>query len=123
MITTFAAIAVMLAAIGLYGVVSFGVVRRTREIAIQLALGRRPRPCDGCDPERAGLSALGLTVGLLGAVWLGRFMEGLLFEVTPADPLTFAGVATILMGVTLVAAAVPAARALRIDPLQALRDT
>ena len=106
MITAFAAIAVILAAIGLYGVVSFGVVRRTREIAIQLALGASSSTVRWAVIRSAlALSALGIAVGLLGAVWLGRFMEGLLFEVTPADPLTFAGVAIILMVVTLVAAA------------------
>ena len=69
------------------------------------------------------LAAGGLAVGLLGAVWLGRFVEGLLFEVKPADPFTLGAVAVILLVVALVAAAVPAARALRIDPLRALRET
>jgi len=62
-------------------------------------------------------------VGLVGAIWLGRFVEALLFEVTASDPLTLGAVAAILLAVTLVAAAVPAARATRIDPLQALRES
>jgi putative ABC transport system permease protein len=124
MITTFAAIAVLLAAIGLYGVVAFGVVRRTREIAIQLALGASPGAVRWQVVRGAlALAAAGLTAGLLSAVWLGRLMEGLLFEVTPTDPATLAAVAAILMVVTVVAAAVPAARATRIDPLQALRES
>jgi putative ABC transport system permease protein len=123
-ITAFAAIAVLLAAIGLYGVVSFGVARRTREIAIQLALGASPATVRWAVIRGAlGLATVGLVVGLLCAIWLGRFLEGLLYEVTPADPFTLTAVAVILLGVTLVAAAVPAARALRIDPLQALRET
>jgi putative ABC transport system permease protein len=124
MITTFAAIAMLLAAIGLYGVVAFGVVRRTREIAIQLALGASPGAVRWQVVRGAlALAAAGLTAGLISAVWLGRLMEGLLFEVTPTDPATLAAVAAILMVVTVVAAAVPAARATRIDPLQALRES
>jgi ABC-type antimicrobial peptide transport system permease subunit len=69
------------------------------------------------------LSAAGLVAGLLGAVWVGRFLDALLFEVTPSDPLTLGAVAGILLAVTLLAAAVPASRATRIDPLQALRET
>ena len=124
MITTFAALSVLLAAIGLYGVVAFGVVRRTREIAIQLALGASPRTVRWQVVRGAlSLAAGGLVAGLVSAVWLGRLMEGLLFEVTPTDPATFAAVAAILLIVTAIAAAVPADRATRIDPLQALRET
>jgi predicted permease len=124
MITTFAALAVLLAAIGLYGVVAFGVVRRTREIAIQLALGASPGAVRWQVVRGAlALAAAGLVAGLLAAVWLGRLMEGLLFEVTPTDPVTLGAVAAILLSVTVIAAAVPAARATRIDPLQALRET
>ena len=124
MITTFAALSVLLAAIGLYGVVAFGVVRRTREIAIQLALGASPRTVRWQVVRGAlSLAAGGLVAGLVSVVWLGRLMEGLLFEVTPTDPATFAAVAAILLIVTAIAAAVPADRATRIDPLQALRET
>jgi putative ABC transport system permease protein len=123
-ITAFAAVAVLLAAIGLHGVVSFAVVRRTREIAIQLALGASPRAVRWQVVRSAlTLAAGGLAVGLVGAIWLGRFVQTLLFEVTPGDPLTLGAVAGILLVVTLVAAAVPAVRATRIDPLQALRES
>jgi len=123
-ITAFATVAVLLAAIGLYGVVSFAVVRRTREIAIQLALGASPHVVRWHVVRGAlTLAAGGLVVGLVGAIWLGRFVEALLFEVTASDPLTLGAVAAILLAVTLVAAAVPAARATRIDPLQALRES
>jgi ABC-type antimicrobial peptide transport system permease subunit len=123
-ITAFATMAVLLAAIGLYGVVSFAVARRTREMAIQLALGASPSVLWWQVVRSAlALSAGGLVAGLLGAVWVGRFLDALLFEVTPSDPLTLGAVAGILLAVTLLAAAVPASRATRIDPLQALRET
>jgi predicted permease len=122
-ISAFATVAVLLAAIGLYGVVSFAVVRRTREMVIQLALGASPQALRWQVIRRAlALSAGGLIAGLVGAVWLGRYLTALLFEVTPTDPLTLAAVAGILLAVTSVAAAIPAARATRIDPLQALRE-
>ena len=122
-ISAFATVAVLLAAIGLYGVVSFAVVRRTREMAIQLALGASPQALRWQVIRRAlALSAGGLIAGLVGALWLGRYLTALLFEVTPTDPLTLAAVAGILLAVTSIAAAIPAARATRIDPLQALRE-
>jgi putative ABC transport system permease protein len=122
-ISTFAAAAVLLASIGLYGVVSFGVVRRRREIAIQLALGAPAHIVRAQVIRRAVLlSAGGLLIGLLVTIWVGRLMEGLLFEVTPTDPLTIGMVAAILLTVTLAAAAIPAARATAIDPVQTLRD-
>jgi putative ABC transport system permease protein len=123
-IGAFAIAAVALAAIGLYGVVSFGVVRRTREIAIQLALGAPAASVRWQVVRRALiLSAGGVVFGLAGAAWLGRLLEELLFEVTPTDPLTLGAVAAILLGVAVIAAAVPATRATRINPLEALRET
>jgi ABC-type antimicrobial peptide transport system permease subunit len=123
-IGAFAIAAVALAAIGLYGVASFGVVRRTREIAIQLALGAPAGSVRWQVVRRALiLSASGVVCGLVGAAWLGRLLEELLFEVTPTDPLTLGAVAAILLVVAVVAAAVPAARATRINPLEALRES
>ena len=123
-IGAFAIAAVALAAIGLYGVTSFGVVRRTRQIAIQLALGAPAAQVRWQVVRRAlTLSASGVVAGLIGAVWVGRLLEELLFEVTPTDPPTLAAVAAILLAVTVIAAAIPAARATRISPLDALRET
>jgi putative ABC transport system permease protein len=123
-IGAFAIAAVALAAIGLYGVTSFGVVRRTRQIAIQLALGAPAAQVRWQVVRRAlMLSASGVVAGLIGAAWVGRLLEELLFEVTPTDPPTLAAVAAILLAVTVLAAAIPAARATRISPLEALRET
>jgi putative ABC transport system permease protein len=120
----FAIAAVALAAIGLYGVTSFGVVRRTRQIAIQLALGAPAAHVRWQVVRRAlVLSASGIVAGLIGAAWVGRLLEELLFEVTPTDPPTLAAVAAILLAVTVIAAAIPASRATRISPLEALRET
>jgi predicted permease len=122
-IGAFAIAAVALAAIGLYGVTSFGVVRRTRQIAIQLALGAPAAQVRWQVVRRALiLSASGVVAGLIGAAWVGRLLEELLFEVTPTDPPTLAAVAAILLAVTVLAAAIPAARATRISPLEALRE-
>jgi predicted permease len=123
-IGAFAIAAVALAAIGLYGVTSFGVVRRTRQIAIQLALGAPAAQVRWQVVRRALiLSSSGVVAGLIGAAWVGRLIEELLFEVTPTDPPTLAAVAVILLTVTVLAAAVPAVRATRISPLEALRET
>jgi putative ABC transport system permease protein len=122
-IGAFAIAAVALAAIGLYGVTSFGVVRRTRQIAIQLALGAPAAQVRWQVVRRAlTLAASGVVAGLIGAAWVGRLLEELLFEVTPTDPPTLAAVAVILLGVTVIAAAIPAARATRINPVEALRE-
>ena len=122
-IGAFAIAAVALAAIGLYGVTSFGVVRRTRQIAIQLALGAPAAQVRWQVVRRAlTLAASGVVAGLIGAAWIGRMIEELLFEVTPTDPPTLAAVAAILLGVTVIAAAIPAARATRINPVDALRE-
>jgi putative ABC transport system permease protein len=123
-IGAFAIAAVALAAIGLYGVTSFGVVRRTRQIAIQLALGAPAAQVRWQVVRRALiLSVSGVVAGLIGAAWVGRLLEELLFEVTPTDPPTLAAVAAILLALTVIAAAIPAARATRISPLEALRES
>jgi putative ABC transport system permease protein len=119
----FSAIALLLAAIGIYGVVSFSVSRRTREIGVRMALGATPasvlRLVIG---ESAKLLLLGLAVGIPAALLLTRFMSTLLFGVAPTDPLTFAVVALLLAFVTLAAAYLPARRAMRVDPVIALRS-
>jgi putative ABC transport system permease protein len=122
-ITAFATLAIVLAATGLYGVVSFGVARRAREIAIQRALGASNAAVRWAVIRRAiALAAAGVVAGLLVAAWVSQFLKTLLFEISPVDPITLAAVALILFAVTVVASALPATRAVRIDPLQALRE-
>jgi putative ABC transport system permease protein len=118
----FAIVAVLLAAIGLYGVVSFGVAQRTREVGVRMALGAQRR--DVMTLVLSGGVALvagGLLIGLVAAVVATRFMEALVFGVSPIDPITFGGAAALLSLVALAAHVVPIRRALRIDPAVALR--
>jgi predicted permease len=118
----FGAVALLLAAIGIYGVMSYSVRTRSREIGIRMALGARARDVlrlvvtDGMK-----LAAIGTALGLLGSALLTRLLEGLLFGVSAIDPLTFAATALLLAAVMLVACAVPARRAARLDPNVTLR--
>jgi putative ABC transport system permease protein len=118
----FSGIALLLAAIGIYGVVSFSVSRRTREIGVRMALGATPASVLRLVIGESGkLLLFGLAVGIPAALALTRFMSTLLFGVAPTDPLTFAVVALLLAFVTLAAAYVPARRAMHVDPMVALR--
>ena len=121
-LAVFAGIALILASVGLYGVVAHGVTERTHEIGVRMALGAESRHVLGL-VVRQGLSAaaVGAAIGLAGAAVLSRTMEGLLFGVTATDPLTFAAVILMLLSVTVVACYVPARRATRVDPTTALR--
>lgn len=118
----FAALALLLAAIGIYGVMAFGVQQRTREIGLRLTLGATPaairRAVVG---EGLRAAAAGLCLGLLGAFAIGGLLERLLFGVSATDPLTYAVVAGVLLAVALAAAYLPARRATRVDPMLALR--
>jgi len=119
----FALAALGLAVLGLYGVISFGVARRAREIGVRLALGAAPGRVLGMVMwEGAALSVIGVGLGLAGAIALGRVLAGLMFRVSPTDPAMLAGVAAILVAVALMASLVPARRAIRIDPVTALRE-
>jgi putative ABC transport system permease protein len=122
LLAVFAGIALFLAAVGLYGTMSFAVGRRTREIGVRMALGARPadvlRMVLG---EGLRLAAVGLCGGLVAAAALTWTMRGLLFGVTTADPLTFAGITLLLLAVALLATWVPARRAARVDPMRAIR--
>ena len=119
----FAGMALLLVAVGLYGVLSYGIAQRTREIGIRMALGARTGTVlRMVVREAVVLVTLGIAVGGAGALVLSSVMESLLFEVTPTDPATMAVVVAILATVGAVAAWVPAMRATRVDPLIALRS-
>jgi putative ABC transport system permease protein len=118
----FAALALLLAAIGIYGVMSYSVAQRTHEIGIRQALGAAPRHVLGLVVKQAiVLSLMGIAIGLGAAALLTRFMTSLLYEISPGDPATFTLIPVILLGVALAASFVPARRATRIDPMVALR--
>ncbi|MBI3404938.1 MAG: ABC transporter permease [Acidobacteria bacterium] len=118
----FAGVALLLAAVGIYGVISYSVVQRTHEIGIRMALGaQRAHVLRLVLSSGLKMTAIGLGVGIAGALALTRFIATLLFHVQPADPLTFVGVAALLLGVAVLAALLPARRAARVDPLVALR--
>ena len=119
---TFASLAFILAAVGIYGVVSYSVAQRTREIGIRVALGARRRDVLGLVLREAlRLTALGVALGLVGAFVATRVLRSLLFEVKPADPATFICLSLLLTFVALVASYIPARRATKVDPLVALR--
>jgi len=118
----FAALALGLASVGIYGVVAFGVAERRREIGIRTALGARPADVLGLFVKRAlRLAAIGMLAGGIAALGLSRFLASLLFGVGPSDPATFSGVAVLLAAVVLAACVIPARRALRVSPTTALR--
>jgi putative ABC transport system permease protein len=122
LLSIFAALALVIAAAGVGGMLALAVNQRWNEIGIRVALGARPAQLVGMIlREGMGLVFAGLTVGVISALALTRLMKSLLFEVQPADPVTFVGVSLVLAMVALVACYLPARRALRIDPLLALR--
>jgi putative ABC transport system permease protein len=123
LIGVFAAAAMLLAAIGIYGVLAHGVAQRTREIGIRLALGANRREVVGLIVSQAAtLASGGLILGLILASGASRLMTGLLFGVEPGDMTTYAGVAGALFAIALLASYLPARRASRVDPVTALRS-
>ena len=122
-LTLFGLFALALAAVGIYGVVSYAVSERTREIGVRIALGARTGQVRRLMVRQAMLPvALGAVAGVAGALALGRVMGGILFEVRGSDPLTLAAAVALLVTVALAASYVPARRASRLDPVAALRD-
>ncbi len=123
LVSLFAGIAAALAAVGIFGVLSYAVALRTRESGIRMALGAQRRQVMGMVVrEGSGLTAIGIAIGVAGAAGLTRFLGGMLFGLTPLDPLTFVAVSLLLGLVAMLASYLPARRATRVDPLVALRS-
>jgi predicted permease len=120
---SFGAMGLILGALGIYGVLAYLVSQRTREIGVRLALGARPRDVLNMIVGRGlRLAGLGVAIGLAASLVLTRLMQGVLYGVTPTDPITFGGVALALLAVAAFASWLPALRATRVDPLVALRS-
>ena len=122
LLAMFAGLAVVLSAIGLYGVISYVVAQRTREIGIRIALGATPRNIAGAVVVRGVvLSVAGLAAGLIAAIWGTRMIRTLLHGVSATDPLSFLVTATVLLGVSVLACTIPMRRAMHVDPVIAMR--
>jgi len=123
LLAVFAALALVLAAVGIYSVLAYSVRRRIREIGIRMALGAQIRDVlrlvvvEGMKP-----AIIRLLIGLFGALALGRVLSGLIFGVKPTDPVTYAAVSVLLAMVALCATLIPAYRATRVDPMKTLHE-
>ncbi len=122
LIGAFAATALLLAAVGLYGLISYTVVARVPEMGVRLALGANPRQVARLVINQGlRLAATGIAIGIAGALALARLIQGLLFSISATDPAVYAGLAVLLLLIAALACYVPARRAMRIDPMTALR--
>jgi putative ABC transport system permease protein len=124
LLTGFSIVALLMAAVGIYGLIQYSITTRTQEIGLRMAIGAQAgdvfRMFIG---EGLTLSLTGVAIGLVGAWWLGRAGSSLLFGVTATDPLTFTTVSLLLMAVAVAACYLPARRAMTVDPIVALRVT
>ena len=122
LIAGFAGAALLLSGIGIYGVIAYAVVQRTNEIGIRMALGaQRSRVLKQIIGQGIGLALVGIAVGLAGAILLTRLLSSLLFATSPTDAITFTGVTLLLVVISMLASLIPSWRAIRIDPVTALR--
>lgn len=122
LLAVFAGVAVLLAAIGTYGVLAYSVAQRNHEIGIRMALGaERSSVLRMVTREGLTLAGIGVVIGIVGALGLTRLIASMLFTVRPYDPLTFAGVSFLLVAVAFVSSYIPARRATKVDPIVALR--
>ena len=118
----FGVLALLLAAVGIYGVMAYSVAQRTREIGVRMALGAGARELLALIVrEGARLTAVGLAIGIIAALGLTRFISSLLYGIRPVDVVSFAGAALILTASAVLACYIPARRAIRVDPVVALR--
>ena len=118
----FAAVAAVLAVVGIYGMIAYSVAQRTREVGLRVALGAHRSDVLSLLLRRAlGVTTAGVALGLAGSLALTRLLTAFLFQISPADPMTYAAIAIVFVVVALAASYVPVRRAMRVDPMTVLR--